>query len=85
MNELNEIYRYVVYNERPTIKQTVETYINTLKPNTRLFASDLWWNLFHFQVARGSVTRVLSQLAKEGKVEKSTRSGGRRNSEWKVL
>ncbi len=84
MNELNEAYRYVVHGECPTIKQTIETHINTLEPGTHLFATDLWQSLFHYQIARNSVTRTLGQLAKEGKIEKSTRSRGR-NSEWKVL
>lgn len=35
MNELNEIYNYVVHNYTPritTIKQTIETYIDTAPP-----------------------------------------------------
>lgn len=70
--------------KRMTIKQTIEVYINTLEPNTQLHAKSLWWSLFRYKVARGSVTRALSQLAKEGKVEKSEWARGK-NSEWKVL
>ncbi len=84
MNELNEVYRHAVHNKRPTIKQTIEAHVKTLEPGIRLFAHDLWWSLFQYQIARNSVTRALGQLAKEGKVEKSTWSGGR-GSEWKVL
>ncbi len=67
-----------------TIKQTISDHIDTLEPETRLHAKDLWWTLFRYQVARGSVTRALSQLADEGKVRRSTFMIGR-NSEWKVL
>lgn len=85
MNELNELYHYVVNDEKAlTIKQTIEAYINSLEPGWRLFAITLHQELFRRRVARSSVTRALGQLAKEGKVKKSDRMIGR-NSEWKVL
>ncbi len=85
MNELNELYHYVVNDGKaPTIKQTIEAYINSLEPGWHLYALTLHQELFRRRVAKNSVTRALGQLAKEGKVEKVNSTGGR-NSEWKVL
>jgi hypothetical protein len=48
-----------------TIKQVIESHISTLSPGTRLHAKALWWKLFRYEISRGSVTRVLGQLAQE--------------------
>lgn len=87
MKNPSEAYHHFLKNYGPakmTIKQTIETHINSLEPGIRLHANELWWTLFRYKIARNSVTRGLGQLAKEGKVKKSNWSRGR-NSEWKVL
>jgi hypothetical protein len=66
-----------------TIKNKIKNHIISKHPRRIFRAKDLWWDVFRYGVARGSVTKALSELAKEGIVRKSRARG--KNSSWVIV